>query len=1082
MSEIQPSSADENLFPEHMKMVGAEFRANKASHKDIELNDNPGGNAMVPALGSFVRRTSCGSPKRRIHSSPPKTNSQEQQNGAESPSISFPSKITCDDETVLQRGGGYSSTCTDSALIMDHVGAGFEPHESKHLDIEFCPEHVEESPPTVSQGSFVAASILPPTRKASLEINFSPENIQALTTPAPPKQGSFMEKQVRASPTKTTPDTDIEFNPPGVDGGNVSFSVPKLGSYVEKERGQTTDTAGKQHAQREINFTPDKSGSKLPASPPPIQGSYIEKTIKQSAPLPSLTIEAVRSEERKETPTTEKMDVMQKDTGFNLGSMATTTVLSKKGSYVEHNPKRSKPNAVQVPEKEINFSPGGSCFPTAAPPRQGSYVEKLSPVARPGPQDIFFAESKEINFCPGGSSIRSSGAPPNGSFHVKEKCSFADEEADQDEESAAFQANDLARWKAEKEVWDREKASEPSSTKHGVQVDPNLDDFIPDDSIRKMEVMLDDALDVDFTTTPKDDDRIMPSISTDDSTDLDPGNSMLKMEGMFESALNEELKDENLSGEEATPKEEESLPPLNINAEQQQDIANTGSKLDDFVPDDSISRMEAMLDAALDDDIDLDKLLKDRPAQSVENKKAAENLVTQNDFAPDDSLAKLEALLDEALDSELDATDSLRKNVATGSGSGKQNRTGLITVASPSKSKGAFSSNKKVGGNIKPRVSVTTPTKIPAAKPIAAPRSRTMRATKPLSKKVPTSGSGPITVASPNKSKGAFSSNKKVTGNIKPRLSVAATTKKPAAKPVAAPRSRTIRATKSPSKKVSTSGSVDQKNPTGRFMRTSRNVLPSMRSANKKESQSTALNLKAAMGPASKKAGVSGKVGEDKTGRIGQRQIISPKESKVTSNLSDEKKPKSRKELFRNKLSTFLAGTKKERKSRTAATLEDSKVPNASQPKTRQPRTEPGSKKLFSSPSRSGARKPKQQRYYSSSHSVGSLTSQCSVTSFSNPRRSGHRGCQAKFQPYLHGSRGPCELCVFFLSDADRALLGSTGRHYRVMFTTGGCCSTCEVFPRSFDEPAVRLCRACFYNTHREVYQKAASKRNILRK
>jgi len=113
--------------------------------------------------------------------------------------------------------------------------------------------------------------------------------------------------------------------------------------------------------------------------------------------------------------------------------------------------------------------------------------------------------------------------------------------------------------------------------------------------------------------------------------------------------------------------------------------------------------------------------------------------------------------------------------------------------------------------------------------------------------------------------------------------------------------------------------------------------------------------------------------------------------------------------------------------------------------------------------------------------SMASLSSQCSVVTFSSPRREGRRGCQSKFQPFLHESRGPCELCVFFLSDDDKAMLDATGRHIRVMFTSGGCCKTCDIFPREFDEPPVRLCRQCFFNTHREIYNKVAPRRHLLR-
>lgn len=109
--------------------------------------------------------------------------------------------------------------------------------------------------------------------------------------------------------------------------------------------------------------------------------------------------------------------------------------------------------------------------------------------------------------------------------------------------------------------------------------------------------------------------------------------------------------------------------------------------------------------------------------------------------------------------------------------------------------------------------------------------------------------------------------------------------------------------------------------------------------------------------------------------------------------------------------------------------------------------------------------------------STSSLSSTCSVTHFRSPRREGIRGCQHKFDPYLHDVRGPCELCVFFLSDQDRAALDAHGRHIRVMFTTGGCGRTCAIFPRSFDDQPARLCRMCYSNSHRILQDRKSSKR-----
>jgi hypothetical protein len=101
-----------------------------------------------------------------------------------------------------------------------------------------------------------------------------------------------------------------------------------------------------------------------------------------------------------------------------------------------------------------------------------------------------------------------------------------------------------------------------------------------------------------------------------------------------------------------------------------------------------------------------------------------------------------------------------------------------------------------------------------------------------------------------------------------------------------------------------------------------------------------------------------------------------------------------------------------------------------------------------------------------SPRSYGSLTSQCTIQSFLSPDKAGIRGCQSKFNPYLHKYRGPCELCMFRLTDEEKVKLDMEGRHLRVQFTTGGC-PDCQVFPTSFDEPPVRLCPKCYSMSHR---------------
>jgi len=109
--------------------------------------------------------------------------------------------------------------------------------------------------------------------------------------------------------------------------------------------------------------------------------------------------------------------------------------------------------------------------------------------------------------------------------------------------------------------------------------------------------------------------------------------------------------------------------------------------------------------------------------------------------------------------------------------------------------------------------------------------------------------------------------------------------------------------------------------------------------------------------------------------------------------------------------------------------------------------------------------------------SVGSLSSQCTVESFVSPSKAGIIGCQKKYEPFLHNSKGPCELCVFRLSETERDKLDAQGRHLLVQFTTGGC-RDCSVFPKAVGEVPVRLCNKCHSVSHRQVQTRRRKRGN----
>jgi len=76
-----------------------------------------------------------------------------------------------------------------------------------------------------------------------------------------------------------------------------------------------------------------------------------------------------------------------------------------------------------------------------------------------------------------------------------------------------------------------------------------------------------------------------------------------------------------------------------------------------------------------------------------------------------------------------------------------------------------------------------------------------------------------------------------------------------------------------------------------------------------------------------------------------------------------------------------------------------------------------------------------------------------------------------QYLPNLHSSRGPCERCLSVASEEERRKFLATGRHVRIMLCRGGCRRSCSSFPRSEDQPPVRLCRKCYFDTHRPAKQ-----------
>jgi hypothetical protein len=75
--------------------------------------------------------------------------------------------------------------------------------------------------------------------------------------------------------------------------------------------------------------------------------------------------------------------------------------------------------------------------------------------------------------------------------------------------------------------------------------------------------------------------------------------------------------------------------------------------------------------------------------------------------------------------------------------------------------------------------------------------------------------------------------------------------------------------------------------------------------------------------------------------------------------------------------------------------------------------------------------------------------------------------CSEQWILNLHSTRDGCERCLHFASAKERQKFKQEGHHYRISSVRGGCIRSCPCFPRKEDEMPVRLCRRCFYDTHK---------------
>ena len=968
-----------------------------------------------------------------------------------------------------------------------------------------------------------------------------------------PTQGSFISTTESEEQSGAC---EINFSPAGTTDESAELLAfdPKPGSFVGKDdEGQNVVAENNRTAEggrnsmasaggrslvveREINFSP--GGSELTTGRPPNQGSFVGGPLDHGDSVIPLKPPAENNGTGVRVLLENSMaSIASQEINFSPGGSAFETAPPpKQGSFVgadgdddaldssSNNQKTGRESRSSVASREINFSPGGSDLTTASPPKHGSFIgdstdegrnhedgssplEKVESVVRS--VILNRSASREIDFNPGGSEMPTAPVTPKeGSFVGGEslidrpvfvgdiyECGKGDEQLeeklnnvsliavegeDDDDSIIDFRAEDQFQWKASKdseksggsgellgivESSEGEESDEAGATELTENVavetakgdDMKNESYHPNDSILAMEAMIESALNDDLFSAEeptaeelteiekkdKDGDGgientalIVPIPAASDTAKVD--SAIQEVDDLLELALADALND--------PPKDNEAQTIGNIDTE-------------DFVPDASIAKMQNEVGMALDDDdLALDELMQDSPVKSLESKPKRTIEVTDE--------------TDKALSSLLDGTlfEEEEMEITFGDSSDAAEVAAAKKVASKSAPKRGVTANprvedrpatkptsrsKEIAKNPSQRrsfLSGTASSKVKASDDSIFTRSRTEPTgrDKQLVKKAGSSRRSFLSGTLLSKPTTSQTEHEKLSGR----------SRKPTRKP-AVPRFL--------------SGTLSSKSKTAKGDDEIRAADIKKDKVNQKKGG--ARRLMSAMTSWTKKTAPTKKM-EQARSKSSASPDYNPHEVPPTNMRRAVSRPAPKK-LFSGEGEHSQAPVAKLQVASQARNATPVVIVEKAEPLMK--KVAPVSKVPSTLMNRPFPSSSPYGHAHSSGRSVTSLSSQCSVVNFQSPRKTGRFGCQSKFQPFLHESRGPCELCVFLLSDEDRALLDIKGRHFRVMNTSGGCCQTCELFPREHDEPPVRLCRQCFFNSHREMYRRVIPKRNLLR-
>lgn len=880
---------------------------------------------------------------------------------------------------------------------------------------------------------------------------------------------------------------DIAFVAPGVDGSSTINNAPLDGSF----RGESK-TQKHADATRDISFTPpsdiiqgEAHNDLADGSVSPLNGSFV-----------------VDSEEKQ----LRMKDASARDIDFApAGSALQTTAPPSIGSFLEDRSMR----VLDLPQKEINVTPDrtGKDMHTSPPPKQGSFVganaqrpeQVVTAVSRISSRD------REIDFSPGASEMETAPPPARGAF-VDEKTQSADRglhrEIDLPPETTgkemptkspplqgSFRGQIILHSEGSQEIVQQSQASRSDTELSSVTdelkpVSSNEEAQGLSESILKIGSMLrssHDELDHDDGPDQTDEeDDLLDSLLGDDDSEVDAkppeelggGPSVEAAVDATNSSKNSTVEVDNTKGEITIagtiegytndnsyhPDQEMSSLEAALEAALDEPIegprefviktAHVADDNDGYVPDESITKLEALLDAALDaSSVQQDEIHREENHLDDFLDKALDSEVEINFEA-----SHAEANIDRTLDPKPQGTKPLKARSTRSAP--KVSRFTIPTSSAKAKTKDSVGSGKKPEKRKKSVFSRTVPLNLGHfARPTKAARAKTNE-------------------------KGREESPQKV---ARPARSVFRISNKDSSTPLLSKASKASRKPDVPKFRNSASNTRhDYPSEDGRLPR--KPAVPRFKCLRKSLAKTKTKELPPRKPPVPKFRPVSGdesfmattasarkKVGahDKKEGMLSRfRGWTNPGSNRNTPQL--DKRPSS--------VSKRLFGKSKDRplpQDQSEANRSIDAFERLAQPKA----TTPGRPRYEITGDPSSAHHP---NFYALSplaaESNVTLSSYCSVTYFKSPRREGSKGCQKKFNPYLHTYRGPCELCVFFLSDEERALLDSTGRSIRVMFTTGGCCGTCEIFPRSFDDQPARLCRACYQNSHRKVFERFTSK------